>query len=361
MPRTLLVAAIALVQIIVPAMMSVAPAMAQDVPLDALLEAGHWKRLRQRAEPQAADKQNPQAAYFLSCAKTAFGDLDGALELSQRAVSLAPGNSRYRLQLAVAYGRKANGASFLKKMSLGGKYKDEVRKAVELDAKDVEALWELMEFYWHAPGIAGGDQNKARSMAGDIMRLDAAKGYLALAELSAPGKEADIEDYYHKAAQADPKSYGIQMRLARFYLSDKQKKYDLSEKHAQQALSLDAGRIGAYKVMAVVRVRQEHWQELDLLLAQAAAKVADDLSAHFEAGLQTLLAGKDPVRAEQYLRKYLTQEPEAGAPSLSQGHWRLGQALEKQGRKTEAISEFEAALRMEPTLEGAKQDLKALK
>jgi tetratricopeptide (TPR) repeat protein len=354
MARKLLAAAIAIVQI-------VAPAMASDVSLDALLEAGHWKRLQRTAEPQAADKQNPRAAYYLSCAKMAFGDLDGALELAQRAVSLEPGNSRYHQQLAVVYGRKANRASFFKKMTLGGQYKTEVEKAVELDAKNVDALWELMEFYWHAPRIAGGDQNKARSLAGDIMRLDAARGYLALAELSAPGQEADIEDYYHKAAQADPKSYHVQMRLARFYLSDKRKKYDLADKHAQQAVSLDPGRIGAYKVMAVVRVVQEHWQELDLLLAQAAAKVPDDLSAHFDAGLQTLLAGKDPARAEQYLRKYLTQEPEAGAPHLSHAHWRLGQALEKQGRKKEAISEIEAALRMEPTLEGAKQDLKALK
>ena len=189
----LLAAAIVIVQI-------VAPAMASDVSLDALLEAGHWKRLQRMAESQAADKQNPQAAYFLSCAKMAFGDLDAALELAQRAVSLAPGNSRYHQQLAVVYGRKANRASFLKKMSLGGQYKAEVKKAVELDAKNADALWELMEFYWHAPGIAGGDQNKARSLAGDIMRLDAARGYLALAELSAP--EADIEDYYRKAAQA---------------------------------------------------------------------------------------------------------------------------------------------------------------
>ena len=66
----LLAAAIAIVQI-------VAPAMASDVSLDALLEAGHWKRLQRMAESQAADKQNPQAAYFLSCAKMAFGDLDG--------------------------------------------------------------------------------------------------------------------------------------------------------------------------------------------------------------------------------------------------------------------------------------------
>jgi tetratricopeptide (TPR) repeat protein len=354
MPRKLLAAAIAIVQIVV-------PAMASEVSLDALLEAGHWRRLQRTAGPQAADKQNPQAAYFLSCAKMAFGDLDSALELAQRSVSLEPDNSKYHQQLAIVYGRKANRASFLKKMGLASQYKAEVKKAVELDAKNVDALWELMEFYWHAPGIAGGDQNKARSLAGDIMRLDAASGYLALAELSAPDQEADIEGYYHKAAQADPKSYHVQMRLARFYLSDKQKKYDLADKHAQQALSLDPGRIGAYKVMAVVRVLQEHWQELDLLLARAAAKVPDDLSAHFEAGLQTLLAGKDPARAEQYLRKYLTQEPEAGAPSLSQAHWRLGQALEKQGRKKEAISEIDAALRMEPTLEGAKQDLKALK
>ena len=323
MPRKLLAAAIAIVQI-------VAPAMASDVSLDALLEAGHWKRLQRMAEPQAADKQNPQAAYFLSCAKMAFGDLDGALELAQRAVSLEPGNSRYHQQLAVAYGRKANRASFFKKMSLGGQYKAEVKKAVELDAKNVDALWELMEFYWHAPGIAGGDQNKARSLAGDIMRLNAAKGYLALAGVVGSGSGGGYSKItITKPLRLTPRAIDAQMRLARFYLSDKRKKYDLADKHAQQAVSLDPERIGAYKVMAVVRVRQEHWQELDALLAQAAAKVPDDLSAHFEAGLQTLLTGKDPARAEQYLRKYLTQEPEAGAPSSFPGTLEAGTGARK--------------------------------
>src|SRR6185369_16486140 len=109
------------------------------------------------AEPQAADKQNPQAAYFLSCAKIAFGDLNGALKLAQRAVSLAPGNSRYHQQLAMVYGLKANRTSFLKKMSLGDQYKAELKKAVKLNAKNVDALWELMEFYWHTPGIASNN------------------------------------------------------------------------------------------------------------------------------------------------------------------------------------------------------------
>jgi len=74
-----------------------------------------------------------------------------------------------------------------------------------------------------------------------------------------------------------------------------------------------------------------------------------------------LTAEKDPARAERYFRKYLSQEPEGHAPSLSRAHWRLGQALEKQGRKPEGISEIEMAVRLEPDFEGAKKDLKRLK
>ena len=180
-------------------------------------------------------------------------------------------------------------------------------------------------------------------------------------ELAQGKQEADVEDYYRKAAQADAKSYEVQFRLARFYASDAQKKYELAEKHAQQAIALDPGRIGIYKVIAAIRAEQERWQDLDVILAESELRIPDDLSAYFQAGLQTLVDGKDPVRAERYLRKYLSQEPEAYAPRLSRAHWRIGQALEKQGRKSEAIAEIESALRMEPDLEEAKKDLKRLK
>jgi tetratricopeptide (TPR) repeat protein len=335
-------------------------ATAEESSLEQLLQAGHWKRLRQIAEPRVTNTKDAAAAYFLSCARIAFGDMDGALELAQRAVSLEPGNSQYHLQLGVVLGQKANKASFLKAMSLGGQYKAEIRKALDLDAKNIDAMWELMEFYWHAPGIAGGDQKKARAMAEEIMRLNAAKGYLALAEL-VDKQEADVEDYYRKAAQAEPKSYEVQMRLARFYASDKHWNEELAEKHAKQAIALDPGRIGGYKVMAAIKAHQERWQELDLLLREAESRVPDDLAAHFLAGLEILLAGKDLARSEQYLRKYVVQEPEGYAPRLSRAHWRIGQVLAKQGRKAEAIAEMQAALQLEPNLEDAKKDLKALK
>jgi tetratricopeptide (TPR) repeat protein len=336
-----------------------APVLAAEDSPEVLREAGHWKRLRTMMEPRAANPKDAEAAYYLSCSRSALGDVEGALEPAQRAVALAPGNSQYHLQLGIVFGRKAQKASMFKAMSLAGQYKAEIRKAVELDAKNMDAIWELMEFYWHAPGIAGGDQKKARALAEDIMRLDTAKGYLALTEL-AP-KDADLEDYYHKAAQENPASYEVQVRMARFYASEQHKNFDLAEKHAKQAISLDPGRIGAYKVLAGIRALQERWQDLDALLADAETHVPDDLSPHFQAGLELLDSGKDPVRAERYLRKYLAQEPEGYAPRLSRAHWRIGEALTRQGRKSEAIAELETALQMEPDLKEAKKELAALK
>jgi hypothetical protein len=52
MTRKLLVIAMTLAQIAVPALVS-------DASFEALQEAGHWKRLQRMAEPQAADKEIP--------------------------------------------------------------------------------------------------------------------------------------------------------------------------------------------------------------------------------------------------------------------------------------------------------------
>ena len=69
----------------------------------------------------------------------------------------------------------------------------------------------------------------------------------------------------------------------------------------------------------------------------------------------------DPARAEALLRRYLEVEPEIGYPSHAGAHWRIGQALEQLGRKPEAIAEMQTALKMDPSLDGAKRDLKRLK
>src|SRR5262249_54500279 len=74
-----------------------------------------------------------------------------------------------------------------------------------------------------------------------------------------------------------------------------------------------------------------------------------------------LTKDKDLPRAERYFRKYLSQEPEGQTPSLAAAHWRLGLVLEKQGRKPEAITEMETALRLQPSFAPAKKDLQRLR
>jgi tetratricopeptide (TPR) repeat protein len=51
------------------------------------------------------------------------------------------------------------------------------------------------------------------------------------------------------------------------------------------------------------------------------------------------------ARAERYLRKYVTEEPEGNRPSLQSAWWRLGQNLEKQGRRAEAVAAFEESVK----------------
>ncbi|MCX6576546.1 MAG: tetratricopeptide repeat protein, partial [Candidatus Aminicenantes bacterium] len=86
-----------------------------------------------------------------------------------------------------------------------------------------------------------------------------------------------------------------------------------------------------------------------------------NLNPYFQAGRFVYQQGKDFARAEGYFRKYLTQEPEPTSASHAQAYWRLGQTLEKLNRKVEAVEAIKTALKLDPTLESAKKDLKRLR
>ena len=113
--------------------------------------------------------------------------------------------------------------------------------------------------------------------------------------------------------------------------------------------------------MAWTLVTLKRWPELDALLSEAEKRVPDDYLPHYVAGNALLRDNEDLPRAERYLRKYLTQEREAGQPTHGAAQWRLGLVLEKQGRKADAIAALEAAIRLDPSLEQAKKDLKRIK
>jgi tetratricopeptide (TPR) repeat protein len=342
---------------------AVTPAPAPDGGPESLLEGGHWKRLRAIAESKVgANPNDAHGAYFLASAKEELGDPKGALPLAEKAVSSDPNNARYHLLVANICIELGQQAGIFKGMGLAHRFKAEAEKAVALDPKYMDARESLMEFYFDAPGVAGGDKKRAWATAEEIAKFDATRGLLAQASLAAKEKNAaKEEDFYHKALAAAPNDFRVLTAVASFYSTDSQKKYDLAEKYALAALKLDETRIGPYVALAIAYANTERWQDLDEAITRAEKNVPDDYGVYYQSGKVLLLSGKDLPRAERYFRKYLTMEPEGGEPRHAAAHWRLGLVLEKEGKKAEAIAEMEAALHAEPDFKEAKEDLKRLK
>ena len=95
-------------------------------------------------------------------------------------------------------------------------------------------------------------------------------------------------------------------------------------------------------------------------LTVALQEVPDDLVPHYRAAERLLAAGRDPIRAERYLRLYLTQEPEGNQPSASEARWKLGLALEANGSAADALEEFKESVRLDPESKAA-QEIKHLR
>jgi tetratricopeptide (TPR) repeat protein len=333
---------------------------AADTP-QALMDGGHHKRLRAIAEQQYRDHPNdPEALWMMSFVKLSWDDHKTALELAEKAVAADPQNPRYHLALAQAVGREGQTAGILRQPGLALRFKRELAATLALDPKNVAAMQYQIMFDFEAPGIMGGDKARGRATAEQIARIDPVRGYLEQATLARYDKQdGRIEELLRKAVEAGPASYQAHVSLADFCLGSV-KKYGEAEALAREALRMDPSRINAHTILVVSLIRQERWAEIDAALAQAEKDDPDNLFPYFRAGYSCLERPNELARGERYFRKYLTQEPEPYAPNHWQTHWRLGQVLEKQGRKPEAIAEFQAAVKLNPD-SPAKQDLKRLK
>ena len=347
----------------VAAAFTVTIASAQAAPVEALIGAGHWKRARAAVQNLSdANPNDPEAFYLLARIKQAFGDLDGALSLAQKAVAAHSRNAAYHVVLGELYGQEAEHTSVFRQMGLARRFRQEEETAANLNSKNLDARFDLLEFDLQAPGIIGGGKDKAYAMAGEIGRINAAQGDLAQAVVAAHDKDvAKEESFRDKAVAADPRNYDALISLAKLYESDAENKFDLAEHYAREALQVDPGRGDAYAILAGVYANQQRAKELTQTLAQVDENDSDNLYPYYEAARILLLKGSDLARAENYFRKYLTEEPEAMTPPLAAAHWRLGQTLEKEGRKADAVGELQTALRLQPNFPEAIQELERLK
>jgi tetratricopeptide (TPR) repeat protein len=175
------------------------------------------------------------------------------------------------------------------------------------------------------------------------------------------GQAAVLEDW-KQAVAAAPESYDAHAGLSGCLLhagSDKQK---WAEDEAKRALAIDPSRIAAYRLLAEIYARTEQWQNLEAILKRARSAVPDDLSPDFTAA-QTILdrnIQSQYAQAESFLRNYLSQPVEGLEPTLAIAHWRLGLVLEKEGRRTTALTEVQTAVNLDASLDAARKDIKRL-
>ena len=336
------------------------PVYADDSP-SVLMQQKHWKRVRAIAQAKLkASPDDAEANYLMSRVLMAWDDSNAALPYAEKAVKLSPQNAEYHWAVAEAVGDQAENASVFRQIGLAKRFRNEAETVLKLDPKHIDAHFAMMIYYFKAPGIVGGDKKKAYAEADEIAKIDRAKGYMAQVRLAQEEKQpGKLEELYQQANQADPKL--IDPYDALIGIAARKGNVADVERYARQMLTLEPQRPNGYSVLGWVFVKQKRWSDLDAILARAEAAVPDNFVPYYIAA-NALLSWKDDLpRAERYLRKYLSQEAEAESPSHAAAHWRLGLVLEQQGRKPEAVTEIETALKADPSIEPAKKDLKRLK
>jgi tetratricopeptide (TPR) repeat protein len=334
---------------------------AQPSP-ETLIEQGHVKRARAIvAAKLAANPNDAEVLYLMSWIKQGLGDAAGSQQLAEKAVAAAPNVAKYHYRLAEAVGEQAQKASTLRQIGLGRRFKKEVDATLALDPKHVGALNLTMQVYLQAPGILGGDKKKAHEIPSRIAAVDPVKGVMAEIALARFDKQQDrVEGLYRKAVELRPGSYEARTALASFLLNSDAKHAPEVERHAREALKLDATRTGAHTLLAVSLAVQGRWNEVEPALAQSEKDVPDNLTPFLRVANWCIYKGVEYPRADKYLRKYLSQEAEIGAPSWAVAHWRLGTLLEKMGRQPEAVAEYRTAVKLDGN-SPAKAELKRLK
>jgi tetratricopeptide (TPR) repeat protein len=197
------------------------PALALDQPLrdqvDALFKQRQWPQAQGLLEKAtAAAPQDGEAWQRLGQVFIQLGNADRAVAAMEQAAALAPASSDLQRQLGDTYGFAAQKAGMLSKMGLAKKCKAAYDKAVELDPKNLDARWSVMEYCRQAPGFVGGGMEGAYAQAEEIRKLDPNRGRIALATLYVSEKKmVEAFGLFDEALKADPANYTALYQLGR--------------------------------------------------------------------------------------------------------------------------------------------------
>jgi tetratricopeptide (TPR) repeat protein len=295
--------------------------------IPALISSGSVDQAITALRNQVTQSPTDAVAHNLLCrAYFALGDWDRGIAECEKAVSLAPAESRYHLWLGRAYGEKADRSGWMTAAGLAKHVRSEFELAVRLDPSNVDARSDLAEFYLEAPGIVGGGRDKAEQQADLLRSFDRAR------------------------------AYWINGRIA-------EKEHDLSEAETEYKKAIEAsnGSAAAWLNLGLFYRHRERWDDMEKALMHVrGAPLQDRPDALVDAAEILLRAQRNLQEAVQLLRAYLKSDSKDEQAPAFKAHYLLGSAAEKMGDKEMAASEYRSALSLARDFRPAQEALQRL-
>jgi tetratricopeptide (TPR) repeat protein len=266
---------------------------------------------------RAAD--GPGAAAFAAMTQAwSAGNLDGALKAADKVLAAEPQNVAYLNAIGGLYCEQAQKANVLTRMSWAGKCRGTWERALVIDPQNLDIRFNLIQYYAMAPGIAGGGIGKAKDQANAIVALDGVRGEIAWGNIARAEKQlGEAERHYRNAADRDATGTRGPVALASFYVS------------------------------------QKRWKDARAVFEPRLAKNPGDTFAVYNLGRLLQGEGTDPTGALAYFDRYLAVAAAPGGPTHADAWFRKGEVLLKLGKKADAVSAFESALKLAPDHRGA--------
>jgi tetratricopeptide (TPR) repeat protein len=273
-----------------------------------------------------AQPGGPAEAYNLRCRVLyTLEQWDQAVNDCEQAVKLVGQNSGYHMWLGRALGEKASRASFLNAYSLAKRVRGEFEEAARLDARNAEALADLGEFYFSAPGVVGGGTGKAEEVAAQLDKIDPVRAH----EL-------------------------------RGHIAEERKDYGTAERELKQAIAVSAHPAFQWMTLASFYRHRERWTEMESAIHSGENAADRDKRAGvalYNGASLLIKTNRDPARAAKMLEEYLAGSAKTEEAPAFVAHTMLARLKDQLGDAAAASREKAAALALAHEYKPA-QDMK---
>lgn len=243
-------------------------------------------------------------------------DLDSAETKALAQVAANPNSAEAHYWLGAVYGQQAMRANIFSQMGIAKKVKREFEKAAALDPKHIESRFGLLQFHLQAPGIAGGDEDVAQTLAVELASIDTVSGHRARATLK-------FND--------DDESGG----MAELYGALK-----INPTHAD-TLAQVLGYLDSKKRAA----------DAEPYIKTALSAAPSDPKIHYQAVKFAALTGRNTSEALLLADSILSIKPTPEGVNVPGAHFRRAQLLSALNRKPEALQAAQIAAKLAPDSE----------